>query len=119
MAYNTAKNRTTARASKIAANTEYDTAISEAQLGYDTQKATLALELLQSKLSNELTAFQTTSSLTQNKLATTTATNDSYYNKYQDVIAQQNYEKEQAEALKQYEEQLAYQKERDQISDAQ
>ena len=120
MAYNTAKNRTaTARASKVAADTEYQTAIAEAQLGYDTQKATLALELLQNKLENELTAFQTTSALAQNKLATTTATDTNYYNRYQDVISQQNYEQEVATQLEQYERQLAYQKERDRISDKQ
>lgn len=120
MAYNTARNRTaTARQTAKTVDAEYQTAIAEAKLNNDSQKAALALELLQSKLQNELTAFQTSSSLMQNQLSTTTATNESYYNKYQDVIAQQNYEKEQALALQQYEQQLAYQKERDLISDKQ
>lgn len=120
MAYNTARNRTAiARSTAKTVDAEYQKAISEAQLNNDTQKAALALELLQSKLQNELTAFQTSSGLQQNKLASQQATDQTYYGKYQDVIAQQNYEKEQANALKQYEQELLYKKQRDQISDKQ
>lgn len=120
MAYNTARNRTaTARQTAKTVDAEYQTAIAEAKLNNDSQKAALALELLQSKLQNELTAFQTSSGLQQNKLSSQQATDQTYYGRYQDVIAQQNYEKEQAAALQQYEQQLAYQKERDLISDRQ
>lgn len=120
MAYNTARNRTaTARATAKTVDAEYQTAIAEAKLNNDTQKAALALELLQSKLQNELTAFQTSSSLQQNKLASQQAIDQTYYGRYQDVIAQQNYEKEQALALEQFEKELAYKKERDLISDRQ
>lgn len=120
MAYNTARNRTaTARATAKTVDAEYQTAIAEAKLNNDTQKAALALELLQSKLQNELTAFQTSSGLQQNKLASQQATEQTYYGRYQDVIAQQNYEKEQANALKQFEKELAYKKQRDLISDKQ
>ena len=116
-AYGAARIRTAlARSAAIKANTEYDNQIKEAQLSNDSQKANLALEILKEKLANRLNAFQTDMNIKQNKLNFQTDTDNTYYNRYQDVFNQQNYEKERAEEMRRYQEQLAYQKEQDKTS---
>lgn len=110
-AYNVSRIRTAvAKASKEKAVIEYDQAIAEAQLNNNSQKATLALDLLKQKLANIASSFQTETTLKQNQMSDKTNIDNTYYNRYQDVIEQKNYEEQQAEARRQYEEQLAYQK---------
>lgn len=119
-AYTTSRMRTAqALANKNKIIAEYDNAIAEAKLNNDSQKATIALDLLKQKLANEMNALQISLGLKQNQMDYQTNIDNTYYNRYQDVFNQQNYEREQAEALRQYQEQLAYQKERDRVLDSQ
>lgn len=113
-AYGAARIRTAlARTAAIKANTEYDNQIKEAELSNDSQKANLAMQVLKEKLANQAAYFQTEIGLKQNKLDYQTNIDNTYYNRYQDVFNQQNYEKEQAENLRRYQEELAYNKQQD------
>jgi hypothetical protein len=113
-AYGAARIRTAlARSAAIKANTEYDNQIKEAELSNDSQKANLAMQVLKEKLANQAAYFQTEIGLKQNKLSYQTDVDNTYYNRYQDVFNQQNYEKEQAENLRKYQEELAYRKEQE------
>ena len=111
-AYNISRNRTAlARANADKAILEYNTQMNEAMLNNDTQKAKLAYELLQIKLANEMQAFQTATELTQNKLLSSQNLDNTYYGRLQDVFNQQNWEKEQEESRRRYEEQMAWERE--------
>jgi hypothetical protein len=113
-AYNTSRIRTAlARSSADKAMVEYNNQIAEAQLNNDSQKAQLALQLLQQKLANELSAFQTTLGIKQNQLTSNQNLDNTYYSRYQDVFNQQKYEQERDIEAQRYAEQLAYQKEQD------
>lgn len=110
--YNTYQNRlSTARQSMDKAYLEFDNAIREAQLTNDVTKAENALTALQQKLQIALEGFNYKSETTQNQLTWQQQINSDYYNRYQDVLGQINYENEQAEAIRQFNEQLAFQKE--------
>ena len=119
-AYNTARNRTaTARAAALKITADYENQIAQAKINNDSQKAALALELLKQKLANELSAYQTATSLKTTQLGMQNDLNNTYYNRYQDVFNQQKYEQEQSLAQKQYQEQLAYQKQKDLLAQQQ
>ena len=125
--YNTYQNRlATAKQSMDKAYLEFDNAIREAQLTNDVTKAENALTALQQKLQISLEAFNYKDTATQNKLNWQQQINSDYYNRYQNVLDQINYENEQAEAIRQYNEQMAlqreqleYQKEQDRIAQQQ
>ena len=125
--YNTYQNRlATAKESMDKAYLEFDNAIREAQLTNDVTKAENALTALQQKLQISLEAFNYKDTATQNKLNWQQQINSDYYNRYQNVLDQINYENEQAEAIRQYneqmkfqQEQLEYQKEQDRIAQQQ
>lgn len=125
--YNTYQNRlATAKESMDKAYLEFDNAIREAQLTNDVTKAENALTALQQKLQISLEAFNYKDTATQNKLNWQQQINSDYYNRYQNVLNQINYENEQAEAIRQYneqmkfqQEQLEYQKEQDRIAQQQ
>ena len=125
--YNTYQNRlATAKESMDKAYLEFDNAIREAQLTNDVTKAENALTALQQKLQISLEAFNYKDTATQNKLNWQQQINSDYYNRYQNVLDQINYENEQAEAIRQYNEQMAlqreqleYQKEQDRIAQQQ
>ena len=125
--YNTYQNRlATAKESMDKAYLEFDNAIREAQLTNDVTKAENALTALQQKLQISLEAFNHKDTTTQNKLNWQQQINSDYYNRYQNVLNQINYENEQAEAIRQYneqmkfqQEQLEYQKEQDRIAQQQ
>ena len=125
--YNTYQNRlATARESMDKAYLEFDNAIREAQLTNDVTKAENALTALEQKLNISLEAFNYKDTATQNKLNWQQQINSDYYNRYQNVLNQINYENEQAEAIRQYneqmkfqQEQLEYQKEQDRIAQQQ
>ena len=109
--YNTYQNRlSTARQSMDKAYLEFDNAIREAQLTNDVTKAENALQALQQKLQIALEGFNYKSEQTQNKLAMQQQINNEYYNRYQDVLNQINFENEQAEARRQWEAEYALQK---------
>lgn len=125
--YNTYQNRlATAKESMDKAYLEFDNAIREAQLTNDVTKAENALTALQQKLQISLEAFNYKDTATQNKLNWQQQINSDYYNRYQNVLNQINYENERAEAIRQYneqmkfqQEQLEYQKEQDRIAQQQ
>lgn len=125
--YNTYQNRlATAKESMDKAYLEFDNAIREAQLTNDVTKAENALTALQQKLQISLEAFNYKDTATQNKLNWQQQINSDYYNRYQGVLNQINYENEIAEQIRQYNEQMAlqreqleYQKEQDRIAQQQ
>lgn len=118
--YNTYQNRiATARESMNTIKLEFDNAIKEAQLSNNATLAELALQQMQQKLEIALEGFNYKDNATQNKLNWEYNINNNYYDRYKDVENQINYENEQAEAIRQYNEQMAYQKELDRIAQQQ
>lgn len=110
--YNTYQNRiATARESMNNIKLEFDNAIKEAQLSNNATLAELALQQMKQKLDIALEGFNYKDTQTQNKLNWEYNINNNYYDRYKDVESQINYENEQAEAIRQYNEQMAYQKE--------
>lgn len=111
-AWNTQQNRTAqARASMNNAKLQYDNAIKEAELNRDTTKSQYALQALQQQLDVALNEYNTRSQLAQSQLSNTQSLENEYYNRYNTVWQQINTEKEQAEAIRQYEQNYALQKE--------
>lgn len=110
-AWNTQQNRTAqARATMNTAKLQYDNAIKEAELNRDTTKSQYALQALQQQLDAALNEYNTRSQLAQSQLSNTQALENEYYNRYNTVWQQINTEKEQAEAIRQYEQNYALQK---------
>lgn len=118
--YNTYQNRiASARSSLNDIKLEFDNAIKEAQLANNATLAENALKAMEQKLQIALDGFNYKDAQTQNKLNWQNTINNNYYNRYQDVEDQINYENEQAEAIRQFNEQLAYQKEQQRIQQEQ
>lgn len=114
--YNTYQNRiATARSSLNSALLDFNNAIKEAQLSNNATIAQNALTALQKKLDIALEGFNYKDTATQNKLTWENNINNNYYNRYQDVQEQINYENQQAEAIRQYNEQMVFQKEQAQL----
>lgn len=114
--YNTYQNRLgTARKSMQDANLEFNNAIRQAQLTNDETLAQNALTALQNKLNIALEGFNYKSEQENNKLNWNYNINNTYYNRYQDVEDQINYENELAEQVRQYNENMAYQKEQQRL----
>ena len=114
--YNTYQNRVaTARESLNNVKLEFDNAIKEAQLSNNATLAENALTALQQKLQIALEGFNYKTEQENNRLNWNYTINDTYYNRYQDVEDQINYENEQAEAIRQWNEQMAYQKEQQRL----
>lgn len=122
--YNTYQNRVaTARESYQKALLNYDNNIKEAKLQNSKLLADIAFEALQKELELSLQGFQYENQLLLDKLAQKNATEDRYYNRWQDVLNQMNTENALQEDLRQFnashelqKEQLKQQKE---IADAQ
>ena len=115
--YNTYQNRVaSARSSLNDAKLEFDNAIKEAILNNNATLAENALTALQQKLQIALEGFNYRTEQENNRLNWNYNINNTYYNRYQDVEDQINYENQQAEAIRQWEEQMAYQKEQDRIA---
>ena len=115
--YNTYQNRVaSARQSLNTAKLEFDNAIKEAQLTNNATLAENALTALQQKMQIALEGFNYKDTQTQNKLNWEYNINNNYYDRYKDVESKINYENEQAEAIRQYQEQMAYQKEQDRLA---
>ena len=118
--YNTYQNRvTTARESFNKAVLEYDNAIKDAQLQNNSALAEIAYNALQTQLELSLQGFQYKNDLLQTQIQQQQNTEDRYYTRWQDVLNQMNTENQLKENIRQYEQNLAYQKERDRIADAQ
>lgn len=114
--YNTYQNRLgTARKSMQDAGIEFDNAIRQAQLSNDEKLAQNALKALQDKLNIALEGFNYKSDQENNRLNWNNTINNNYYNRYKDVESQINYENETAEKIRQYNENMAYQKEQQRL----
>lgn len=114
--YNTYQNRlATARKSLEDAGIEFDNAIREAQMSNNETLAQNALKALQDKLNIALEGFNYKSEQENNRLNWNYNINNNYYNRYKDVESQINYENETAEKIRQYNENMAYQKEQQQL----
>ena len=115
--YNAYQNRlASARQSLNDIKLEFDNAIKEATMQNNATLAENALSALKQKLDIALEGFNYKDTQTQNKLTWQNNINNNYYNRYKDVESQINYENEQAEAARQFDEQMAYKKEQDRIA---
>lgn len=110
-AWNTQQNRTAAaRTALNNAKQQYDNAIKEIELNRDTTKSQYALEALQQQLNSALEEFNKSSELKQNLLSNNQSLDSEYNNRYNNVWNQINTEKQQAEAIRQFNENMAEQK---------
>ena len=114
--YNTYQNRlATARKSLEDAGIEFDNAIREAQMSNNETLAQNALTALQNKLNIALEGFNYKTEQENNRLNWNNTINNNYYNRYKDVESQINYENETAEKIRQYNENMAFQKEQQRL----
>ena len=114
--YNTYQNRiATARESLNTIKLEFDNAIKEAQLQNNATLAENALTALQQKLNIALEGFDYKSEQENNRMNWNYNINNTYYDRYKNVESQINYENEQAEKIRQFNEQMAYQKRQQQL----
>lgn len=108
--WNTYQNRlATANKAMQDAFTEYDTAINEARLNNDVQKAQNALTKLQMQLEYAQNYHSNKSTISQNQLSNNQALDSDYFNRYQTEYNNIQAEKEREEAIRQFNEQLALQ----------
>lgn len=118
--YNAYQNRlATANKAMQDAFTQYDLDMNEAIINNDVQKAQNALAKLEMILGYQQNFYDTKNQIAQSQLSNNQALDESYYGRYMDMINQINTEKQREEAIRQFEAQLAYQKERDKVADAQ
>lgn len=109
--YNQYQNRVaTARDSYNRAVLEYDNGIKEAQLTNNTKLAEIAYNSLKTKLELNLQGFQYKNQLLANQIQQTQALSDTYYNRWKDVLNQINTENALAEEKRQFDEQMALQR---------
>lgn len=109
-AWNTQQNRTAqARATMNNAIQQYDNALKEIELNRDTTKSQYALQALQQQLEAALQEFNTSSQLKQNQLSNNQSLNSEYNTRYDTVWNQINTEKQQQEAIRQYNQNYALQ----------
>lgn len=109
--FNAYQNRVaTARESYNRAVVEYDNQIKDAQLQNNSALAQIAYQALQTKLELSLQGFQYKNSLLEAQLQAKQQTDDRYYNRWQNVLNQINTENTLAEQQRQFNEQLALQK---------
>ncbi len=107
-AWNTQQNRTAqARTSMNNAIQQYDNAMKEIELNRDTTKAQYALQALQQQLEANIREFDTANTLRQNQLSNSQALDSEYNDRYNTVWNQINTEKQQEEAIRQYEQNYA------------
>jgi hypothetical protein len=97
----------------------YDNAIKDAQLKNNAQLAEIAFQSLQTQLEYALQGFQYKNELLQTKLNTQMQIDSEYNNRYHQVLQQINTENSLAEQIRQYNESMAYQKQRDAVQDSQ
>ena len=125
------QNRTAqARATMNQAKLQFDEDMKDARLNNDVLKAQLALQTLQMKQDETLRAFNYRSEVAQNQLANKQNLSSEYNNRYNTIWNQINTEKQQQEAIRQwnaeqaentrqFNEKMAYQRERDKVADSQ
>lgn len=109
-AWTTQQNRTAqARASMNEAKLQFDNAIKEAYLNNDVNKANLALQILQQQQEEALRNFNYISDTKQNQLSNNQTLDSDYYNRYNTLYSQIQQEKATAEAIRQWEAEMAEQ----------
>lgn len=110
--YNTYQNRVaTARESLNQANMNFDNAIQQARLQNNAKQAEIALEAYQKQLELSLQGFHYKNDLLATQIDKLQALDDTYHNRYQDVLDQINTENAMNEEIRQYEENLKLQRE--------
>ena len=110
--YNTYQNRVAiARESYNKAVLNYNNAIKDAQLQNNAALAEIAYNSLQQQLELSLQGFQYKNSLILEKANKKTELDNTYYNRYQDVLEQINTENALAEDIRQYNETQKWQTE--------
>ena len=118
--YNAYQNRlATANKAMNDAFTQYDLDMNEAIINNDVQKAQNALAKLEMILGFQQNFYDSKNQIAQSQLSNNQALDESYHGRYMDMVNQINTEKQREEAIRQFEAQMAYQKERDKIADAQ
>lgn len=117
--YNAYQNRL-ASANKVMqeAFTQYDLDMNEAIVNNDVQKAQNALAKLEMMLGYNETYINNKNSIAQSQLTNQQQLDSEYYGRYMDMINQINTEKQREEAIRQFEAQMAYQRERDAVADS-
>lgn len=109
--YNTYQNRiATARESYNNAVLNYNNAIKDAQLQNNSKLAEIAYQSLQQQLELSLQGFQYKNQLIIEQANKKMEVDNTYYNRYQDVLSQMNQENALAEEIRQYNESMALQK---------
>ena len=107
--YNTYQNRVaTARESFAKAVLNYDNAIKDAQLQNNSILAEIAYNSLQQQLELSLQGFQYKNNLILEQASKKTELNNTYYNRYLDVLNQINQENALAEDVRQFEETMDF-----------
>lgn len=105
--YNTYQNRVaTARESYNNAVLNYNNSIKDAQLQNNAALAEIAYNALQTQLELSLQGFQYKNDLLIAQANARTTTENTYYQRYQDVLAQINSENAMAEQIRQYNEKM-------------
>ena len=108
--YNTYQNRVaTAREVYNQAVLNYDNAIKDARLQNNAALAEIAYQALQQQLDLSLQGFQYKNQLLLEQANKKLEVDQTYYNRYQDVLAQINRENEFAEQIRQYNQNYAQQ----------
>lgn len=109
--YNTYQNRVaTARESYNVAVLNYNNSIKDAQLQNNSKLAEIAYTALQQQLELALQGFQYKNQLLLEQANKKMEVDNTYYNRYQDVLSQMNQENAMAEEIRQYNESMALQK---------
>jgi hypothetical protein len=112
--FNTYQNRvSTAREVYNQAILNYNNSIQEARLNNNSKLAEIAYNSLRETLSLSLEAFQYKNTLVLDKMDREQDINNTYYQRWQDVQSQINTENQFKEQIRQYDEQLAYYKAKD------
>lgn len=91
--------------------TDYNNSITQARLQNNATLAEIAYKSLQQRLQYDLERFQSKNQLLLDKTKQKLEIENSYYNRYQDVLKQINTENALAEQIRQYNESLALERE--------
>jgi len=106
--YNTYQNRvSTARESYNLAIQNYDNGIREARLQNNSKLAEIAYQALQTELELSLNGFQYKNQLLLDQVNKQQEIDNTYYNRWQNVLSQMNTENAMAESIRQYNEKMA------------
>lgn len=95
------------------AMTEYNNAITEARLANNSTLAQIAHDALMQKAEYLLAGFQNKNELLLSKIDKEHQLDSEYYNRWQDVLAQQNQENAMAEEIRQFNENMAFEREKE------